>query len=148
MTAMSPWKMAENRTSIDVPYVDRRTYVNAWSVSTWTHDDETCHLVLEFPPLLDMWGHVIHFIFLTTNVIYQVMPSSVRGLPFHNMDGGGVRVFTPEYNFLFCPNESKKQFFQNESKFFFYQSVHWFIIWPNENDIMVLRAPCQHPRLL
>ena len=27
MTAMSPWKMAENRTSIDVLYVDR--HVNA-----------------------------------------------------------------------------------------------------------------------
>ena len=34
MTARSPWKMAENRTLIDVPYVDRRVYVNARSVST------------------------------------------------------------------------------------------------------------------
>ena len=27
-------EMVENRTSIDVPYVDRRAYVDAWSVST------------------------------------------------------------------------------------------------------------------
>ena len=39
MTAMSPWKMAENSTSIDVPYVDRRAYVNVRSVYTWL-----CHL--------------------------------------------------------------------------------------------------------
>ena len=35
MTAMRPWKMEENRTSIDVSYVDRRSYVNARSVATW-----------------------------------------------------------------------------------------------------------------
>ena len=42
----------------------------------------------------------------------------VRGLPFHNQ--GGVRVFTLEYNFFFCPNESTIFFFfQNESTIFF-----------------------------
>ena len=54
--------------------------------------------------------------------------TSVRGLPFHNQ--GGVRVFTPEYNFFFL-SEWKYNFFffQNESTiFFYYQSVHCFII--------------------
>ena len=62
--------------------------------------------------------------------------------------GGGVRVFTPEYNFFSVRMKLQFFFFQNESTiFFYYQSVHCFIIWPNENDIMVLRAPRQHPRL-
>ena len=47
-----------------------------------------------------------------------ILEYCIRGLPFHNQ--GGVRVFTPEYNFFFCPNESTIFFFfQNESTIFF-----------------------------
>ena len=66
-----------------------------------------------------------------------------RGLPFHNQ---GVRVFTPEYNFVSVGIKVQFFSFRIKVQFLYYQSVH-FIIWPNENDIMALRVSRQNPRL-
>ena len=41
-----------------------------------------------------------------------------RGLPFHNQ--GGVRVFTPEYNFFFLSQWKYNFFFLSEWKFIFF----------------------------
>ena len=42
----------------------------------------------------------------------------VRGLPFHNQ--GGVRVFTPEYNFFFLSEWKYNFFFLSEWKYNFF----------------------------
>ena len=67
----------------------------------------------------------------------------------HFITRGGSGFLPRSTIFFFCPNESTIFFsFRMKVQFFFYyQSIHCFIIWPNENDIMVLRAPRQHPHL-
>ena len=67
----------------------------------------------------------------------------------HFITRGGSGFLPRSTIFFFCPNESTIFFsFRMKVQFFFYyQSFHCFIIWPNENDIMVLRAPRQNPRL-
>ena len=90
MTAMSPWKMAENRTSIYVPYVDRRAYVNVRSVSTCSPMDPLIQI-----GTTNFWYAILHVVWLSwtlyrkhTIIKLYVIIEHVQDLKSGKYDGG------------------------------------------------------------
>ena len=60
----------------------------------------------------------------------------VRGLPFHNQ--GGVRVFTPEYNFFFLSEWKYNFFFLSEWKYNFFFITNPSIVLLYDRTRMIL----------
>ena len=94
-----------------------------------------CEIIWSAPPPPGLSSRMYTFTYTGwyTDTFILFKTQSLRGLPFHNQ--GGVRVFTPEYNFFFCPNESTIFFFfQNESTIFFVLPIRPLFYYMTERE--------------
>ena len=160
MDFMKPWcelqrgtNMKTKMSTIEVTSDARPSVCSTWLATyhaEWKKDNKHCenNLCCIFQSIYPQMGKS-YLCMSVCNICLCISVALTFGINYHlklrasHFITRGGSGFYPAVKFSFLSEWKYNFVFLSEFKynFFYYQSVH-FIIWPNENDIMVVRVFC------